>query len=266
MPEEASASDWIICVDESGDLGLRNFNSKFPIFLVAMVIFERDAYDNEVVPAFESLKREFFGHAGIPLHEIDIRRGIGPIRTLRGHEQRREFRVELRKRLSAAPFKITAAWFDKRTPPHLAAQPGNLYYRCFLECAVPLRTFLPDLAGGRSRAEMVVESRGDKEDAALRRTIEAIETGEILPDLRLDFDLRFAGKRDLNIGVEIADLVANPIARHVLELEQPSLPFDLIQGKFLGPDGGLNPESLINISTRQTKGSGGHLRSPQPDD
>ena len=266
MPEGTSASDWIICVDESGDLGLRNFNSKFPIFLVAMVIFERAAYENEVVPTFESLKRKFFGRVDVPLHEIDIRRGIGPIRTLHGHEQRREFRFELRESLSAASFKITAAWFDKRMPPQSVAQPGNLYARCFLECAVRLWTFLPELADGRSRAEMVVESRGDKEDATLRRTIEGIEAGEVLPDLRLDFNLRFAGKRDLNIGVEIADLVANPIARHVLGLEQPSLPFELIQDKFLGPSGGLNPESLINVSARQTEGSGGHLRSPQPDD
>lgn len=226
-------SDYIICVDESGDLGLRNFNANFPIFLVAMAIFNREEYENEVVPAFESLKREFFGHVDVPLHEIDIRRGVGPIRTLRGQERRQEFRLELREALSAAPFMITAAWFDKRTLIRPAAQVEDLYDRCFLGCAIPLWAFLPNLAVGSSQAELVVESRGDNEDAALGQTVEALANGDILPDLRLGFDLRFVGKRDLHIGVEIADLVANPIARHALGLEQPSLPFELIRDKFL---------------------------------
>lgn len=47
------------------------------------------------------------------------------------------------------------------------------------------------------------------------------------------FRVRFAKKDDLEIGVEIADLIANPIAQHILGLEHPLFPFSILEPKFL---------------------------------
>lgn len=250
MPEGAPASEWIICVDESGDLGLRNFNSKFPIFLVAMVIFPRTEFTEVIVPAFENLKREFFGSPDVPLHEIDSRRGFGPIRTLRTEQRRDDLRMAIRNELSSMGGRIVAAAVDKRKFASIHQPSRNLYDQCFLACAVPLWSFLPGLADADPLTELVVESRGKTEDHALSETVNALSRGRAEIDLQIPFDLRFVGKADHHIGVEIADLVANPIAREVLGLPQPSLPFSAIRSKFLGPDSGGDPVSLMRVSPR----------------
>ena len=243
-------SDYIICVDESGDLGLRNFNANFPIFLVAMAIFNREEYENEVVPAFESLKREFFGHVDVPLHEIDIRRNFGPIRLLPGENRRDEFRAALREEIGDSQFKIVAAAIDKRHLARPSSATLGIYDQCFLGCALSLQTLWPDLKIHPDPVELVVESRGRIEDEALRTTVTELSQGTGPLELQTAFELRFVGKADLHIGVEIADLIANPIAREVLGMRQPALSFDLIRDKFLGNTDSERPASLIVFGDR----------------
>ena len=91
-------------------------------------------------------------------------------------------------------------------------------------------------SGGRL-ARIVFEGRGRKEDRRLRADVMAFrrvlkEQIAIQPDM--EFETKAAGL----IGLEIADLVAYPIGRSVIDRPQPNLPMEIIERKFLrGPSG-----------------------------
>ena len=48
------------------------------------------------------------------------------------------------------------------------------------------------------------------------------------------FDIKFANKKTNSCGLQIADLVAHPIARHVVRPEQQSMAFEVVKKKILG--------------------------------
>jgi hypothetical protein len=67
-------------------------------------------------------------------------------------------------------------------------------------------------------------------ELAFRRiSDQASQQGEQYP-----FDIKFANKKTNSCGLQIADLVAHPIARHVIKPEQPNIAFDVVKKKLLG--------------------------------
>ena len=55
----------------------------------------------------------------------------------------------------------------------------------------------------------------------------------MLPD-RYPLDIKFANKQTNSSGLQIADLVAHPIARHIVKRNQPNKAFDIVKEKLLG--------------------------------
>jgi hypothetical protein len=53
-----------------------------------------------------------------------------------------------------------------------------------------------------------------------------------------NLDIRFMEKKHNAPGLQIADLVAHPIGRHVIDPEQPNRAFEILKPKLrTGPDG-----------------------------
>ncbi len=70
-------------------------------------------------------------------------------------------------------------------------------------------------------AHIIVESHGKPEDRDLGIAVERIAT-QGFPE-RYPLSMRFANKQTNSSGLQIADLVAHPIARHILKRNQPNL-------------------------------------------
>ena len=73
---------------------------------------------------------------------------------------------------------------------------------------------------------------------------------------RYPLALRFANKQTNSSGLQIADLVAHPIARHIIKREQPNQAFDIVREKLLGypayEEVGLKCHSLESEKPRLT--------------
>lgn len=54
---------------------------------------------------------------------------------------------------------------------------------------------------------------------------------------RLPFEIIFANKKTNSCGLQIADLVAHPIGRYVINTEQESRSFKILEKKILGRNG-----------------------------
>lgn len=60
-----------------------------------------------------------------------------------------------------------------------------------------------------------------------------------------NLDIRFMDKKHNPTGLQLADLVAHPIARRVIKPAQPNRAYDLIERKFRrGPNGQVNGYGL----------------------
>ncbi|MFK7990876.1 MAG: DUF3800 domain-containing protein [Sandaracinaceae bacterium] len=90
------------------------------------------------------------------------------------------------------------------------------------------------------REHLVCESRGKREDDELELAVRRICDGQNYRKAKLPFEVVFSGKSSAMAGMELADLVARPIGRHLLKPDQPNRAWESLQAKFRrGPEGQL---------------------------
>lgn len=230
MTSPTPFSDYIVYVDESGDHGLDNMDATYPMFVLAFCIFRKTEYVAQVVPVFQSLKFKYFGHDLVVLHEHEMRKQEGPFRILLDRARREAFLTDLNGIVAAAPFTVVAAVIDKGRLKSQYARPENPYHLAVEFCLERLKYFLTDVRAPAGQVHVVFESRGRREDTELelefRRVCANNLSGSPFP-----FEPVFASKGSNSTGLQLADLIARPIGRHVLSPEQPNRAYDIIATK-----------------------------------
>ena len=223
--------DYVIYADESGDHSLTSVNPQNPAFTLAFCIFEKRAYVETVVPAVQRLKFEFFGHDCAVLHSHDIRKAHGEFNILLNSAVREAFMSSLNTLIQNAPVTVIAAVIDKQRHVRRFADPANPYDIALRFCLERLDKWLAERGQHDKLTHLMVEKRGASEDAKLelefRRIIGGRSRGGGIPNL----ELRFMDKKHNSSGLQIADLVAHPIGRHVINPTQPNRAFELIEPK-----------------------------------
>jgi hypothetical protein len=233
----ASFGDHLVFVDESGDHGLANVNHDFPLFALVFCIFAKTDYVERVTPALRRLKMATFGHDLVVLHEHDLRKKGGAF-AMMSREPRTAFMDALSEVIEAAPFKLVAVVIDKRElrlDDAAAANPYHLALQFGLERVFRL---LAERGQDGRLTHFIVEARGKREDTELELEFRRICEGGNGLGHALPFRLVMADKRTNSEGLQIADMVARPVALSVLRPEQPNRAVAILAGKFWrGPDG-----------------------------
>ena len=85
------------------------------------------------------------------------------------------------------------------------------------------------------------EARGKKEDEDLELTFLRLTQNE---NYQGRFDIKILPKISNCLGLQLADLVARPIGRHVMNPEQPNRAFDIIKNKIDSKNGKLEGYGL----------------------
>lgn len=125
-------SEYVVYVDESGDHGLENMDASYPMFVLAFCIFKKAEYVARVVPVFQGLKFEYFGHDLVVLHEHEMRKQEGPFRILTNRTRRESFMASLNAIVSQAPFTVVAAAIHKAKLRASYPRPWNPYHAALL--------------------------------------------------------------------------------------------------------------------------------------
>lgn len=223
-------SEYIVFADESGDHGTKAVNPENPIFVLAFCIFRKIDYISIVKQAVAKLKIDFWGHDLVILHNHEIRKSAGEFFSLFNEEKRSIFLNSLNEMIRTIPFSIVATAIDKR---YLLDNPNanNPYQVALDSCLGQMCVFLEQQQQFQQLTHVIVESRGKSEDQDLRLAFDQIaaQTSEPYP-----LNLRFASKQTNSSGLQIADLVAQPIARHILKEDQPNRAFEIVREKLLG--------------------------------
>jgi len=232
MTKGRDFGDCVVYVDESGDHGLGRIDPASPYFVLAFCIFEKERYLKEVVPALQRIKFEFFGHDMVVLHESDIRKSRGPFSILLDTSIRLPFLAALSECIDEAAFTIVASCVDKRqflgkhavdeNPYHIAMEFG--LERVFLE--------LQSRGQRGRRTHIIFERRGKREDQELELEFRRILDRTGMEGMAETLDIVLAHKQVNSAGLQLADMVARPIARHLLQPDQPNRAYEILRRKF----------------------------------
>lgn len=231
-------SDYVIFVDESGDHSLEMTDDKYPIFVLDFCIFRKDHYANAVVPSVEAFKFRYFGHDIVILHEREIYKQMAPFEFLSNQSRRRAFMRDLNDLVDNSNFTIVATVIDKQRHAKSYNNPANPYQLAFLFCMERSYRFLQDLRQHDRITHIVVERRGKREDNELELAFRRIRDNLSQAGTAAGFELIFADKKVNSSGLQLADLTARPIGRHVMKPAQPNRAWDIIERKLRrGPAG-----------------------------
>ncbi|QNN25390.1 DUF3800 domain-containing protein [Planctomycetales bacterium ZRK34] len=232
-------SQYIIYVDESGDHEMLSPSPEYPMFVLAFCIFRISDYVHQVAPALQEFKFDQFGHDMVVLHERDIRKQENDFKFLFDAASRKSFFADLRRLMQQVPLHLIAVAIRK---DDLRKHHGELEhpYHIALEFGLNrVNEYL--IASGQDDIQtyVIVEQRGKREDNELELEFRRICDEPLVHDKPLPFRLRFASKMTNSCGLQLADLVARPIGRHVLNPGQTNRAYEILEKKFVteAPDG-----------------------------
>jgi len=100
------------------------------------------------------------------------------------------------------------------------------------------------------QTHVIAESRGKAEDADLE--LQFLRILQDNPGWRHTFVLRFAPKACNSSGLQLADLAAYPVGRHVLNPGQANRAFDVVETKLMTD--GLTGEAVQGRPAHRKKG------------
>lgn len=261
-PAPLSFGDYIVFVDETGDHGLAAINQDFPVFGLAFCVFRKSDYADLVAPDLRRLKFATFGHDMVVLHEHDIRKREHAFARM-NREPREAFLSALTDVIARAPFTLLTVIMDKRrfTPrdPH-----ANPYHLALLFGLERLFRFLASQGQADRLTHVVVESRGRREDGELTLEFVRICGGENACGHPLPFALVMADKRTNSEGLQLADMVARPVALSVLRPGQPNRAFEVLLPKLWRDSGGSIDDHGLKLFPGKNEGPPGSPSDPSP--
>ena len=222
-------------LDETGDHGLTFIDKNFPILLLCGVIIRED-YLRNVEGEVKRFKIKYFNTDEVILHSREIRKCEGPFQILFDLDLKAAFYKDLNSILSTSAYSLIGSGINKEKLIKKYGKVAKDPYSISLSFILERLIFFTDRIGIPSTLEVLVEERGKREDQALLSNFNAIlDRGtHYITSERFKARIKrlaFHAKRDNIIGLQIADLCAYPLARHILNPQEPYIPFKIIDSK-----------------------------------
>jgi len=229
-------------IDESGDHGLCNLNPDFPIFLLCGIIISSEEYERLRIN-FNEIKRSIWGSEQVIFHSRDIRKCEKEFKYLFDLELKAGFYQMLDYSIRIADYRIIASAINKEKYIKLYGRLSDDVYEISLSFIIERTIFyLDSLKQETISLDIVIEKRGLKEDKKLQEHFQRIlarGTGYIKPErlAKYNMTIHFKNKKENINGLQLADLIAYPIARHVLEPNRVNPAFEAFKEIFYSKSG-----------------------------
>lgn len=240
----AEAEQVIVFADESGDTVSRNIDPEFPLFVLALCLFDVSYYIHEVCPQLQTIKFKYFGHDGVIFHERDIRKQRGPFSILRARSLRDRFQEDLTVLIDSLIFRIFAVVIDKRDYASSSLASSDMYSIAMEVSLSQLDRYLSSAFGRVKRTAVMFESRGRSEDRALERAFTTSTPAALPYGAGKGFSFLCIAKRSNSLGLQLSDLVARPLGIAALRPGQPNRAMDVLAQKI---------ETIDTVSTITTR-------------
>ncbi len=229
-------------IDESGDPSLGSINLTFPVFILLGCLLEASAYSS-ICSEIDNLKLKIFGTKEVIFHSRDIRKCEGIFSKLFDLKLKSDFYNGLNKILKEGDYKIISIAIKKEEfiekYGRIADDPYELSLTFLLE-----RALMETDSELENKIYITAESRGRIEDGILKKRYNRlIDMGskKISSErFRKRFErMEFKKKHENDCGLQIADLCAYPVARHIIYPKEPYPSFDIVEKKFRKRENGF---------------------------
>jgi len=222
-------------MDETGDHGLNFVDKNFPLFLLCGCVIEENNL-KEIENKTNAFKRKYFGTTEVILHSRDIRKCEGAFQILFDLELKTEFYRELNLLLKTSSYCLIGSGIQKEKHIKKYGKGAKDPYALSLSFVLERLIFYLDGLSKDAQVKIFVEERGKKEDHMLLSHFNSImDRGTYFIDpqrlRRKVRDFSFHNKQENIVGLQIADLCAYPMARHLLRPQEPYVPFEIIEKK-----------------------------------
>lgn len=234
---------YYLFIDECGDQNLSNFDEQFPIFTLCGIIVAEDKKE-WLEDQVRQLKEEFFGNQFTILHSRDIRKCQKGFEILFDLEVKKRFYERVNAVLGTkGVYTIVACAILKE---HYIRNYGKMndVYAQSLSFVLERTVFYLDSVKGDGEIELhtIVEMRGKKEDNALKLYYsQLLDKGTywVSSERLRNYAKKFSmlPKKVNVIGLQIADLIAYPITRHILDSNEPNMAYNIIKDNIFVEDG-----------------------------
>lgn len=233
---------YFLYIDESGDHGLSKINPNFPVFLLCGVIFNQETYD-ALRNDFNILKTSIWNNKTVILHSRDIRKCEKEFQVLFDLDLKKKFYEKLNTIISNSDYNIIASAINKTKYINQYGRLGNDVYELSLSFIIERTIFLLDnFKSDNTQLNIIIEKRGKKEDKQLHEHFQRLLSRgtSYVNEKRLkayNISIEFIDKKDNINGLQLADLVAYPIARYVIDPKRANPAFEVFESKFYTKNG-----------------------------
>lgn len=235
------ADNYVLYLDECGDQNLSSFDPQFPIFTLCGVVVSEEQ-DELLADRINSLKIDIWNNTNIILHSRDIRKCQNGFEVLFDLEVKKRFIESVNDILGDDIYIIICCAILKE--PYIR-QYGKLndVYGLSLSYIMERVVFYLDSVGKNNiELRTVIERRGKKEDKSLLNYYNQLldrgtywVNGDRMRRYFKRLDMRW--KSENIVGLQVADLVAYPITRHVLNPDGVNLAYDVLKKNIYQTDG-----------------------------
>ena len=234
---------YYLFLDECGDQNLSSFDPSFPIFTLCGVIMSQEQLEI-ITDKVNALKREFWGERKIIFHSRDIRKCQNGFEIFFDLGIKQRFYEEINKILKDKVYVIVCCSILKEPYIRQYGRLNDVYGQSLSYIMERTVFYLDSLAANSIHLTTIVECRGKKEDKALLDYYNKVSdrgtywvTSARIKNYFKEFEMK--RKSENLIGLQIADLVAYPITRHVLDEDAVNIAFDIIKENIYQKEGKL---------------------------
>ena len=235
---------YFLFLDESGDHGIVNIDTNFPVFVLAGILISETNY--VILKAqLNALKKKFWGDKKVILHSRDIRKCEKEFVILFDLEIKKAFYENINRIISNNDYIIISSVIQKQRYVQKYGKLLDDVYEISLSFIIERAIFcLDEINEPNKELLIILEKRGKKEDAKLNEHFNKIlnrGTGFIDSRRIKNYNMKaiFKPKNDDINGLQLADLVAYPIARYILDPERANPAFDVLANKIYSKNSNL---------------------------
>jgi hypothetical protein len=226
---------YYLFLDESGDHGIAKYDPDFPVFLLCGVLVNESDYEN-IRQAINTLKHSIWGNKEVILHSRDIRKCEKEFQKLFNLEIKKFFYDELNKIVANSSYNIIASAIQKQAFVEKFGKLHDDIYEIALSFVIEQAIIALQNINPTAQLSIIIEKRGKKEDKQLEEHFQKITgagTGLLSAEQIKQFDVSFTfkNKKENINGLQLADLVAYPIARNMIEPNRANPAYDVLENK-----------------------------------
>ncbi|MEW5843156.1 MAG: DUF3800 domain-containing protein [Bacteroidota bacterium] len=224
-------------LDESGDHGLGNIDLQFPVFVLCGVLISESSY-KIIENNLNEIKRNFWGDKKVIIHSSDIRKCEKEFQILFDLELKKNFYKAINNLITNSDYTIIAAAINKQKYIHKYGKLSDDVYEISLSFLIERSIFyLDNIHNLDKQLKIIIEKRGRKEDKKLDDHFQKLcakGTGFVDASRLKNYNIEitFCNKQDDLAGLQLADLLAYPIARHTIDPNRANPAFDIFANKF----------------------------------